>query len=103
MPKLTRDEMFQRAMAEFLQTFEVKLANGEIKTFHIQTYTLTNKTENKTKFEHEYIFYCVITKIDEYKFDVNTYPPDFEMTNRYRINYLQKWNDSRISDSRGTV
>jgi len=55
MPKLTRDEMFQRAMAEFLQTFEVKLANGEIKTFHIQTYTLTNKTENKTKFEHEYI------------------------------------------------
>ena len=49
MPKLTRDEMFQRAMAEFLQTVEVKLANGEIKTFHIQTYTLTNKTENRTK------------------------------------------------------
>jgi hypothetical protein len=44
--------MFQRAMAEFLQTFEVKLSNGEMKTFHIQTYTLTNKTENKTKFEH---------------------------------------------------
>ena len=54
MPKLTRDEMFQCAMAEFLQTVEVKLTNGEIKTFHIQTYTLTNKTENKTKFEHEY-------------------------------------------------
>lgn len=52
---------------------------------------------------YEYIFYCVITKIDEYKFDVNTYPPDFELTNRYRMNYLQKWNDSRISDSRGTV
>jgi len=55
MPKLTRDEMFQRAMAEFLQTVEVKLANGEMKQFHIQTYTLTNKTENKTKFEHEYV------------------------------------------------
>ena len=54
MPKLTRDEMFQRAMAEFLQTVEVKLTNGEIKPFHIRSYTLTNKTENKTKFEHEY-------------------------------------------------
>jgi len=50
---------------------------------------------------YEYIFYCVITKMDEYKFDVNTYPPDFELTNRYRINYLQKWIDS--NDSRGTV
>ena len=52
---------------------------------------------------YEYIFYCVITKIDEYNFDVNTYSPDFELTNRYKINYLQKWTDSRISDSRGTV
>lgn len=52
---------------------------------------------------YEYIFYCVITRIDEYKFDVNTYPMDFELTNRYRINYLQKWTDSRINDSRGIV
>lgn len=50
---------------------------------------------------YEYIFYCVITRIDEYKFDVNTYPPDFENVNRYRINYLQKCIDS--NDSRGTV
>ena len=50
---------------------------------------------------YEYIFYCVITKIDEYKFDVNTYPYDFELTNRYRINYLQKCIDS--NDSRGIV
>jgi hypothetical protein len=50
---------------------------------------------------YEYIFYCVITRIDEYKFDVNTYPYDFELTNRYRINYLQKCIDS--NDSRGTV
>jgi len=50
---------------------------------------------------YEYIFYCVITKIDEYKFDVNTYPPEFELTNRYRINYLQKCINS--NDSRGTV
>jgi hypothetical protein len=50
---------------------------------------------------YEYIFYCVITKIDEYKFDVNTYPYDFELTNRYRINYLQKCIDS--NDSRGRV
>jgi len=50
---------------------------------------------------YEYIFYCVITRIDEYKFDVNTYPPDFEFTNRYRINYLQKCIDS--NDFRGTV
>jgi len=49
----------------------------------------------------EYIFYCVITKIDEYKFDVNTYPYDFELTNRYRINYLQKCIDS--NDSHGKV
>ena len=52
---------------------------------------------------YEYIFYCVINKIDEYKFDVNTYSPDFELTNWYKINYLQKWTDSRISDSRCTV
>jgi GTPase SAR1 family protein len=50
---------------------------------------------------YEYIFYCVITRIDEYKFDVNTYPLDFEFTNRYRITYLQKWIDS--NDSRGIV
>jgi hypothetical protein len=50
---------------------------------------------------YEYIFYCVITKIDEYKFDVNTYPYDFELTNRYRINYLQKCIDS--NDSHGIV
>ncbi len=50
---------------------------------------------------YEYIFYCVITKIDEYKFDVNTYPLDFELTNRYRITYLQKYIDS--NDSRGIV
>jgi hypothetical protein len=50
---------------------------------------------------YEYIFYCVITRMDEYKFDVNTYPPGFELTNRYRINYLQKCIDS--NDSRGTV
>jgi hypothetical protein len=50
---------------------------------------------------YEYIFYCVITKIDEYKFDVNTYPYDFELTNRYRITYLQKYMDS--NDSRGIV
>jgi len=49
----------------------------------------------------EYIFYCVITKIDEYKFDVNTYPYDFELTNRYRINYLQKCINS--NDSHGRV
>lgn len=50
---------------------------------------------------YEYIFYCVITRIDEYKFDVNTYPPDFELTNRYRITYLQKCIDS--NDSHGIV
>jgi hypothetical protein len=50
---------------------------------------------------YEYIFYCVMTKIDEYKFDVNTYPPDFELTNRYKMNYLQKCIES--NDSRGTV
>ncbi len=50
---------------------------------------------------YEYIFYCVMTRIDEYKFDVNTYPPDFELTNRYRMNYLQKCIES--NDSRGTV
>jgi len=50
---------------------------------------------------YEYIFHCVITRIDEYKFDVNTYPPDFELTNRYRITYLQKCIDS--NDSHGIV
>ena len=65
MPKLTRDDMFQRAMAEFLQTFEVKLTNGEIKTFHIQTYTLTNKTENKTKFECHPSVEQVLNKVKE--------------------------------------
>ena len=50
---------------------------------------------------YEYIFYCVINRIDEYKFDINTYPPDFELTNRYRITYLQKCIDS--NDSRDIV
>ena len=50
---------------------------------------------------YEYIFHCVITRIDEYKFDVNTYPIDFELTNRYRITYLQKCIDS--NDSHGIV
>ena len=65
---------------------------------HLETYMvqLINLCEY-----YEYIFYCVITRIDEYKFDINTYPLDFELTNRYRITYLQKCIDS--NDSRGIV
>lgn len=54
MPKLTRDELCQRAIAEHMLCFDVKLVTGEIQQYGIQTYTLTNNTQNKTKFEHNY-------------------------------------------------
>lgn len=54
MPKFTRDELFQQAIAEYLLCFDVILDVGEIQQYGIQTYTLTNKTQNKTKFEHDY-------------------------------------------------
>ena len=52
---------------------------------------------------YEYIFYFIKCRIDEYTFDVNTYPPDFKVTNQYRIQYLQHYIDNTISDSRHTI
>lgn len=54
MPKSTRDELFNKAMAGFMASFDVELENREIQQYGIQTYTLTNKTINKTKYEHDY-------------------------------------------------
>lgn len=39
---------------------------------------------------YEYIFYCVKCRVDEYAFDITTYPPDFEMVNQYKLKYLQQ-------------
>ena len=54
MPKITRDELFHRAFAEFLDDFEVTTHNGENRQYSIQTYTLTNTTNNKTQVMHDY-------------------------------------------------
>jgi len=39
----------------------------------------------------EYISYCIINKIDEYEFDVNTYLPNFEEVTSYKRRYLHKF------------
>jgi len=39
----------------------------------------------------EHISYCIINKIDEYKFDVNTYLPNFEEVTSYKRRYLHKF------------
>ena len=52
---------------------------------------------------YEYIFYFIKCRIDEYKFDISTYPPDFKYANQYRIQYLQHYIDSKSSDSRHTI
>lgn len=52
---------------------------------------------------YEYIFYCVKCKADEYKFDISTYPPDFEIANKYRLTYLQQMIDMYSNDSRDTI
>jgi hypothetical protein len=52
---------------------------------------------------YEYIFYCIICRIDEYIFDVGTYPPDFAFANQYRIQYLQLHIEERTNDSRDTI
>jgi len=54
MPKPTRDELFTDAMSNFMANFDVELENGEIQQYGIQTYTLTNRTVIKTKYEHDY-------------------------------------------------
>lgn len=48
---------------------------------------------------YEYIFYCIICRVDEYIFDVGTYPPDFAFANQYRIQYLQLCIDERTNGS----
>lgn len=55
MPKSTRDSLFQQALADFLNEFEVKTIDGELKKYSIQTYTLTNQTISKNNVVHDYI------------------------------------------------
>tara|TARA_B110000879_G_C11182201_1_gene519042 strand:+ start:34 stop:1002 length:969 start_codon:yes stop_codon:yes gene_type:complete len=50
---------------------------------------------------YEYIYYCVINRIDEYEFDVKTYPPNIENICKYRENYLQKYSDKFTHDHDG--
>jgi|SaaInlV_150m_DNA_3_1039698.scaffolds.fasta_scaffold05974_2 hypothetical protein len=38
----------------------------------------------------EYMAYCIICRIQEYTFDVNSYPSNFEMSNKYEIAFLEK-------------
>ena len=38
----------------------------------------------------EYMAYCIICRIDEYEFDVKSYPSNFEMSNKYEIAFLEK-------------
>jgi len=52
---------------------------------------------------NEYMFYCVINRLDEYAFDVSTYPPNFKEITQYKTNYLQSCIDSRFNDSRGIM
>ena len=40
---------------------------------------------------YEYIYYCVINRIDEYTFDVKTYPSNIENINKYKEKYLRKF------------
>jgi len=54
MPKMTRDDLFKRALADFLDEFNVSTNDGVIRQYSIQTYTLTNSTKNKTQVVHDY-------------------------------------------------
>ena len=38
----------------------------------------------------EYMSYCIICRIDEYDFDVNSYSSNFEMSNKYQLTFLEK-------------
>jgi len=38
----------------------------------------------------EYMAYCIICRIQEYTFDVNSYSSNFEMINKYEIAFLEK-------------
>lgn len=38
----------------------------------------------------EYMAYSIICRIQEYTFDVNSYPSNFEMINKYEITFLEK-------------
>ena len=40
---------------------------------------------------YEYIYYCVINRIDEYTFDVKSYPSNIENICKYKEKYLQKY------------
>jgi len=50
---------------------------------------------------YEYIYYCVINRIDEYTFDVKTYPSNIENICKYRERYLQKYINKFIHDHDG--
>jgi hypothetical protein len=47
----------------------------------------------------EYMSYCIICRIDEFTFDVKSYPPGFEMINKYEISFLEKQINECLSKS----
>ena len=38
----------------------------------------------------EFMAYCIICRTQEYDFDVKSYPPNFEMSNKYEMSFLEK-------------
>jgi hypothetical protein len=51
----------------------------------------------------EYMSYCIICRIDEYEFDVKSYPSNFEMSNKYEIAFLEKHINECLPKSCGIV
>ena len=47
----------------------------------------------------EFMTYCIICKIQEYEFDVKSYPNNFEMSNEYEIKFLENHLNECLSKS----
>lgn len=50
---------------------------------------------------YEYIYYCIINRIDEYEFDIKTYPSNIENICNYKEKYLRKYINKFIHDHDG--
>ena len=60
-------------------------------------------TLNKFLAMCEYMTYWIICRTQEYIFDVNSYPPNFELINKYEISFLEKHIIDCLSKSGDTL
>ena len=84
---------------------EIHLSNPELLLdqyfYHSNIEYCINNYDSVCKYIEmcEYMTYCIICKIQEYEFDVKSYPNNFEISNKYEIKFLESHLNECLSKS----